>query len=451
MKAPQPLRESRPDEGTVEGAAADLVRRGREVRPAGAAESARTLRRIEESAAGRRAGWRWPAVAAVLAAATCAAIVIATRGAPAPGWESELAQLSADPGDPIRASAGAEIRVTSEAGEARVQLARGRIFGRAGATPFQVVAPGMRVQVAGARFQVAVDGAFATLTVDEGAAQASASGPTVTVRAHESLRSDDPRLAKPVVAAAEGRAPAAVGPARVSPAKIAPAKATARAAAGVAGSAPHPAVVKVAPRPARTPHARAAEAAGCDRAADRRGCLEKIAAGGGLAAENALYALGLYDRDQAGDGTAAILDWRSYERRFPGGALAPEAAAAILDQLVSDRRYAEAEREASAYRARFAPAGGDRRAIEIALVRAHLLREQLDRPADALAAYRAVLDEAKAPSHGRPSSARGEALFGAALAAQSLGLADEARRDAAAYREEFPAGRHAEALAPLAR
>jgi hypothetical protein len=113
--------------------------------------------------------------------------------------------------------------------------------------------------------------------------------------------------------------------------------------------------------------------AGCDPqlALDaRRACLEKAAAGSGLAAQNALFALGVLERDELHDGPAAVSRWRGFQARFPDGLLASEASIAILGELVAQRRYPEAIEEAAAFQSQFAD---DSRAVEVGALRSSLL------------------------------------------------------------------------------
>jgi tetratricopeptide (TPR) repeat protein len=159
----------------------------------------------------------------------------------------------------------------------------------------------------------------------------------------------------------------------------------------------------------------------------RRTCLERLAAGDGVPAQNALYSLGLLEREH-GRTAAALAAWRTYERRFAAGLLAPEVSVAILRSLLDDRRYAEALARAEAFEQRFA---GETRRPEVALIRAKLLCLRFGRLDDAQAAFEAAL-AATTPS------VRQDALYARAHCLQLLAGEAAARQAWRAYREAFP-------------
>jgi hypothetical protein len=179
----------------------------------------------------------------------------------------------------------------------RMRLERGRIVAavapRGTDEPLSVVTPQLRVVVVGTRFSVEVDHDLTSVAVTEGRVRIEGGDHVVFLSAGESIRSDDERLS--------GK------------------------------TAPFP----CADRPA---------------IADQRACLTRASAGAGLAAENALYALALLERDRGGDPERALLALREYQHRFPHGALAPEVALTLADMLTAlgRRREACAEAKSSA-------------------------------------------------------------------------------------------------------
>jgi TolA-binding protein len=234
--------------------------------------------------------------------------------------------------------------------------------------------------------------------VSEGKVRAESDvGRAVAVEAGESLRSDDPRLAAPP-------APQAV------PAITLPRLPASRVEAPPA----------------------APDCADARSIAARRACYERAAQGHDVAAQNALYGLGLMEQDEAHDGVAALEAFRRYEARFPQGVFAPEASLAILGELLAEKRYPEALQETEHSLALGDESGQDR----VRFVRAQLLLGPLDRPALALPLLHRLVDS------GEPTL-REEALFSLGLCQEVLGQPDEAeatlRRSLAAY----PEGKHA--------
>jgi TolA-binding protein len=162
-----------------------------------------------------------------------------------------------------------------------------------------------------------------------------------------------------------------------------------------------------------------------------------------LALQTAAYRLGL-SRRRAGDAPGAIAAWLEYRRRWPGGALAPEADLGVLEMRLSSGS-SEALAEATRF-LRVHP-GSERRG-DVLAIRAQLLH-RAGQHGEALGDYDAALA-------GRASARRRqEAAFGRAACLDALGRREEAR---AAYREILernPEGRFTrrarEALAEPAR
>lgn len=173
----------------------------------------------------------------------------------------------------------------------------------------------------------------------------------------------------------------------------------------------------------------------------RRGCYAHAALGAGLAAENALFALGQLDQE-AHRLDSALQYFQSYLQRYPDGALAPEATAGVLTARLEQRAWPQALAAADAYLARV-PHGG--RGPEVRLIRANLLREHAGQLRAALAGYRELL------GGDVPPAVRSEALFGEALVCARLGDAEGARAALAAYAQQFPAGPHAAEVARMQR
>jgi hypothetical protein len=164
----------------------------------------------------------------------------------------------------------------------------------------------------------------------------------------------------------------------------------------------------------------------------REECLWRQAGGAGLAAQNALYLLGVMARDQH-DGAAALAIWHTYEHRFPAGALAAETEWNVFDELIVEHRYDEALAASQDFVERH---GNFFRAGELQLRRAELLAEAVGRPQEAEAEYRRML------SRESRAALRDEALFGLARCLQRLNRTAEARAEFERYQSEFPRGKH---------
>ena len=81
-------------------------------------------------------------------------------------------------------------------------------------------------------------------------------------------------------------------------------------------------------------------------------CLTAASAGGGLAAQTALYELGLLAHER-GDLRESVRLFSAYAERFPEGALAPEASIGRMVDLRRDGRLGEAAAEAARFPVRF--------------------------------------------------------------------------------------------------
>ncbi len=139
-------------------------------------------------------------------------------------------------------------------------------------------------------------------------------------------------------------------------------------------------------------------------------------------------------RDERQDGRSALSHFRAYLARFPGGVFAPEASQSALRELVAEARPGEALTVADDYLRRFP---SDARVGEVALVRARLLRDELGRPGEALAAYQALA------ARELPGVQRDEALFSVGLCEARLGRRAAARESFERYLAQFPEGVHA--------
>lgn len=380
MKPPPRLRDG-------DDEAARLLDEARPIRGWREDERRALYRRIAASAGRRAPSRRWLVALVAVPAAAAAIAAIARRApveppqaiapAPAPAWRA----LDVGGGARIEAAPSA----VAQAAPSRVEVRRGELRG-ASDGPLAVVTPYLRLQVGGASFHLSVTDGLTELVLENGTAVASTPGhAALRLTAPATLRSDDARLAR----TDEQALPRC------------------RALAEVAA---------------------------------RAACYEEVAAGDGLDAQNAAYTLGLIARDELHDSAAALARFRDYQRRFPRGVLAPEAARAVVAELVAARRFAEACRAAERYQADFPDDG---RAVEVALVRARLLRDELHAPADALAAYQAIL--AREP----PAAQAEEALFAVGLCQRDLGRGDDARATFAACRARFPRGAHADEIARL--
>ncbi len=101
---------------------------------------------------------------------------------------------------------------------------------------------------------------------------------------------------------------------------------------------------------------------GCSRNAGYSACLTREAEGSGLAAQTALYALGMSAHER-GALDEAVRVFRTYGERFPSGMFAPEASIALMVDLSQNGKAGEARAEARRFAERFAD---EPRAEEIA-------------------------------------------------------------------------------------
>jgi hypothetical protein len=81
-------------------------------------------------------------------------------------------------------------------------------------------------------------------------------------------------------------------------------------------------------------------------------CVAAAAEGSGLAAQTALFELGMAARDR-GDFEEAARQFRAYGARFPAGMFAPEASISLMHELKKAGRGAEASAEARDFPLRF--------------------------------------------------------------------------------------------------
>jgi len=290
------------------------------------------------------------------------------------------------PSGPRLEGESSEIRLDS--GELCAEIAHRNL---AEEGPLAVLAPQFKVVVVGTHFCVKAEPGLSTVSVTEGRVRVEhISGTSAFVGAHETLRSDDAKLA-PV--------PSAIP---VEHSVLAPTLRSARQ--------PTPTLEDIEARDG------------------------KRAEGSDLGAENALFDLGNLARDRRHDGPLALSRWRLYQQRFPDGVFAPEASMGILSELVSEQRYQEALDESERYVARFPQASN---VAEVLVARGNLLREKFHDPQQALRAFE------RAQNAPAPRNLRLEALFYRGLCLSDLGESDQARELLLAYRRQAPQGPHA--------
>ena len=174
---------------------------------------------------------------------------------------------------------------------------------------------------------------------------------------------------------------------------------------------------------------------GCDLgAADPTLCYRRIASGTGLAAENALYALALHEA-RLGHHAEAITALSEHRERFRAGVLASDAAWTLVGELLLAHRYLPAVSEARAFESRYPD---DQRRAEVALVAAHVLRDQLLSLPEAKAQYDRVLGAS--PSR----DVADEALFYRGVCEEALGDKAAAAVTFVRHQAEFPRSRFAD-------
>ncbi len=87
----------------------------------------------------------------------------------------------------------------------------------------------------------------------------------------------------------------------------------------------------------------------CNTAANREQCLRAAAAGTDLAAQNALFELALWLRDEQHSPSAALEAWKQYDQRFPDGVFRIEARASAVLTLAQLGRRNEARAAAETF------------------------------------------------------------------------------------------------------
>jgi ferric-dicitrate binding protein FerR (iron transport regulator) len=313
---------------------------------------------------------------------------------------SAVATASADatPKDPntTAATSGAR-RILLRDGELCAQITH-RDVPKQG--PLVVEAPQMKVVVIGTKFCFETNPRTARVRVTEGRVRVETpQGTSAFVAAGEEIRSDDERLR------------------------------------GV----PHGALI---PATLDVPAAPAPEVEGCAGlgGVDRASCFRHVADGKGLAAQNALYGLGLLARQQH-DGPAALRYWHDYQKRFPHGVLAPEASLGILGELMAERSYSEAVDEADSYLKAFP----DGLVAEVTLAKAEILQTGLNSPDSAIPIYLGLLTGDLSPS------VRQEVLYSMGLSEQAEGYSSQARELWERYLATYPRGPHAAQVSQLLR
>lgn len=302
MTEPTPLRESQAPEPSLQQAAALLRALEEAPQPSTRALEAgwgRVLARAE------RPSVSWGLLRAGALAATAGAALVLTVDAlrpppPPPSVAAaEQAQrvLTTDalrpplPKPLVAEAAALWLREPTGA----LVLTRGAARGTPSARPLTLRTPQGTLSWAQGTFRVAVESARTLLVVEEGEVRWRDPNGEQLLRAGESLEVPPARLEVPAAlkATAQGRADGACA-SREGPQRIA--------------------------------------------------CLREAAGGADLAAQNALFELAL-----AAPPEAAVEAFRTYLRRFPSGALMPEARVQVLVALAQAGRRQEARQEAQAF------------------------------------------------------------------------------------------------------
>ena len=269
----------------------------------------------------------------------------------------------------------------------KIFLDRGELYARIqkrdGGAPLIVVTPHLQVVVASGQFRLGVEVQSSTVNLELGGVKVEHEGRSVVLAPGQRIKSDDLRL-------------------RPMTKEVTKARSTLNSDA----------CAELAPN-------------------ELKKCYASEARGGGLRAQNALYTLGLLAREE-GDSAGALSIWRSYQRRFPDGVLAREAAESILGELVSQGRNKEALVEAERY-----PFRPDGRSAEVRLIVANLLRTDLGCSDRVLTAYQSTLSAV-----GSGMRSREESLYQIGVCQNELGRRAEATAAWTRYRSDFPAGSH---------
>jgi hypothetical protein len=310
----------------------------------------------------------------------------------------------------------------------KVHLAKGtleaQVVHQDPARPLTIETPHFRVVVVGTQFTIEVHPEYSSVQVDQGRVRvellkvANATHPSVFVSAGEHLRSDDPRL---LMASEPSSLPGASALATTPNSPLAP-------GTNDLHRAPVP---STSPRPTEELADGKCDATGM-APAERESCLSTLSAGQGLAAQNALYELGLLDRSR-GEHVQAAARWEELERRFPQGPLAPDASSGLITEWVTLEHFPEALAETQSFLDRFPM---DPKAAEVKLIRANLFRERFDRPEQALPLYSEVLSKPV------PNELKDEAMYFEGVCQQALGRTAEASRTWHRYLATFPHGNH---------
>jgi outer membrane protein assembly factor BamD (BamD/ComL family) len=146
-------------------------------------------------------------------------------------------------------------------------------------------------------------------------------------------------------------------------------------------------------------------------------------------AELALYHLAQLEQGPLADAAGAERDYLRYEKDYPQGALAQEAALSAIELTLKRGGFPDALGEMDRF-LRAHPAS--ERISTVHLLRGNVLRSQ-GNPQGALAEYAQV--------HG-PQTEEDDALYFTALCHASGGSADAERAALSAYLQRFPAGKH---------
>ncbi len=372
----------------LEGQAAEAMRLMREQESWSRAAQAQQWAEIEARIELQRA-WRGRAVVALLATVAVAVLAVwQGRSLPAGSREiamGELGSLSVGPATVIEIPPNLERRE----GERVVRLMSGRVEARIAkqreGSAFVITTAQLRVTVVGTRFVVGASAERSSVEVSEGVVRVEQDGFAVLLRAGERIASDDPRLSPPIV-----------------PSKP---------------CAAEPSV------------------------ALRRACYEALAPGDGLAAQNALYALGMLALNEEKMPERAMAHWLEYERRFSTGALRPEVMLAILEISLARGDASTSAARAADFLARFAT---HPRAAEVALVQADVWCRSAKTAPQARAALRALDQNVS-------DAVREKAAWGAVQCEVSLRNRSLLRVAVEKYVRDFPAGEHVEAARRLRR
>jgi hypothetical protein len=160
---------------------------------------------------------------------------------------------------------------------------------------------------------------------------------------------------------------------------------------------------------------------GQTRAAEN--CFLERAQGSGLAAEMALYEVARLRRDVLADSEGALRALSDYRRRFPAGSLRREVDMSQLELLLKLGRSDDALQRSEEL---LASSAAGERALELRLLRGHILRKQ-SRFAAALVEY----DLAEGMS-----ARSGEATYFRAVCLEALGRSPEAAATLTRYLEQ---------------